>query len=88
MGIYNPDGSWKVTVVGQNDPPHSLYAPDGSYRVTTDVGTGLYAPNGSYRIGTDLTRGYYTQPGAINGVLVGSQFFHAPLWISIDCLGS
>jgi len=82
MGVYNTNGSWNVTLVGQNDPPHSLYAPNGSFRVTQDAGQGLYAPNGSYRIGTDLTRGYYTQSGAINGILVGTQFFHAPLWIS------
>lgn len=74
MGVYNPDGSWKVTVVGQNDAPHSLHAADGSYRVTQNAGLGLYAPNGAFRIGSSGT-GYYTPAGAINGVLVGTSFY-------------
>lgn len=74
MPLYNPSGGFNVTLVGQNDLPHSLYAPDGSYRVTTDVGLGLYAPNGSLRIVNSFSGPLYSASGALNGVLFGSVF--------------
>lgn len=62
-----------VTLVGQNDLPHGLFAPDGSTRVTQDAGLGLYAPNGSLRIGSSGFSAY-SPSGALNGSLSGNVF--------------
>lgn len=75
-GVYSADGSFNVTVVGENDLPIGLYAANGSFRVTQDAGPGLYAPNGAWRIGSSGT-GAYTPDGALNGFLVGSKFYPA-----------
>lgn len=67
-----------VTLVGQNDLPHGLFAADGSTRVTQDAGLGLYAPNGSLRIGSSGFSAY-TPSGALNGSLSGNVFTPLPL---------
>lgn len=67
-----------VTLVGQNDLPHGLFAADGSTRVTEDAGLGLYAPNGSLRIGSSGFSAY-TPSGALNGTLSDDVF--TPIWM-------
>lgn len=69
-----PDGAYLVTVVGEDELPHGLFAPDGSTRVTTDQGLGSSAPNGALRIGSSGPYAY-TPDGAWNGTLVGTSFY-------------
>jgi len=66
-GIYNPNGSIRVTIVSPTDTPVGLYAPDGSFRVTdaeTDNQFGVYSKNGAYRVNFTLTGRMYDPTGA------------------------
>lgn len=84
MGIYNEDGSIRVTLVGEDDvlTPRGLYAPDGSIRVTEDPGPGLYAPNGAWRVFDDGRPGWYNDSGGINGYVIDGVLY--PVWGGLD----